>query len=661
MRLSPLLQTNPYIQSCLIDSGVIANAYRLVSFFDLPQKYIATAEIIAASIYEHLAQGHSCLPLKKLHHEIWFSGHTNANQKPDLSDTNGDKNGVAGDKGRPDDEQDKTYPGVVIANLPYFAEALEALTSQSAPYDLAIEYDSLYIRSYQSLETRIAELLREKNKLSLLPSSDGYDSVLQKLQVILPSLFPDGITNNAQALAVGNACQRMFSIINGGPGTGKTYTAARVLLALKYLTPNLKIALAAPTGKAAQRLGESIHIALEGFKEHKILGQIVQHIPQTPTTVHRLIGTGGNSKFAKYNRQNPLPYDLIMVDEVSMLDLRMSELLLLACKPQARIIWLGDSAQLPSVDVGCVLEDLVGDVLLQTSFSRSKLTADWLSDLTGTAISHSSKPNYDHVVTLFKNYRSLNHINDMANAILASDFHSLSNAYHSAQKVSPTFPDLLQEVNENEALHWNASDYADSTRRLIKQIASQFFAKIAQRKTIQEAFTLLQGLKILTPNRQGKLGVEGINTLVINTLDPKASVTEPWFKGLPIIVLQNDNPIGLNNGDTGIVWPNETGELVAYFPTSDGKYQTIQRFRLPVFQPVYAMTVHKSQGSEFANVLMVLPEQHSALCHKELLFTGVTRARQYVMLAATKSVLEKTLMTTQKRDSFLSRRIFGGT
>ena len=668
MRLTSLLQANPHIQDCLIDPGVIANAYRLVSFFDLPQQHIATAEMIAASIYAHLAKGHSCLPLKKLHNDIWFSGHTNTNHTLALNDTDvdndgvgGDKEGVGQEKGGADDEQDKLYSGVVIAKLPYFAEALAALTSQTASYHLVIEFDAIYIRSYQSLEKRIAEFLQERNKVSLVPSGDSYDYVLQKLQTILPMLFPDGVSNNAQALAVGNACQRMFSIINGGPGTGKTYTAARVLLALKYLTPNVKIALAAPTGKAAQRLGESIRTALEGFSAHEKLGQIAQDIPTTPTTVHRLIGTGGHSQFAKYNRQNPLPYDVIMVDEVSMLDLRMTELFLLACKSQARIVWLGDSAQLPSVDVGCVLEDLVGDIHLQTTFSRSKHTADWLSDLTGTAISYSPEPDYDHVITLSKNYRSLNHINDMANAILASDAPAFTKAYNSAEKISSTFADLLSTVNENKALHWTASDYVDSTRILIKQLANQLFAKIAQQPTIQEAFMLLQGLKILTPNRRGKLGVEGINALVINTLDAKASITEPWFKGLPIIILRNDNPTRLNNGDIGIVWPNEKSELVAYFPGSDSEYFTVQRFRLPVFQPVYAMTVHKSQGSEFANVLMVLPEQHNELCHKELLFTGITRARQNVMLAAKKSVLEKTLTTTQKRDSFLSARIFGGT
>lgn len=650
MTLTSLLQVNPHLQNCLNDPGVIANAYRFVSFFDLPEEYVPTAEVIAASVYDHLARGHSCLPLTRLQEDIWFSGHINTENNPTQTSDHHDTSAL----------QEKMYPGVIIANLPYFDEALSALTTASAPYHLVIEFDAIYMRSYQSLETKIAELLIEKNQVSCTSSSGNSDAVQHKLTTILPLLFPEGVINNAQALAVGNACHRMFSIINGGPGTGKTYTAARVLLALKFLSPQAKIALAAPTGKAAQRLGESIDAALEVFNYHPVLGESAQHIPKTPTTVHRLIGTGGHSKHAKYHRQNPLPFDVIMVDEVSMLDLRMTEMLLLACKPKARVIWLGDSAQLPSVDVGCVLEDLVGTIAKQTALSRSKVTADWLTALTGTCISESSKPDYDHVITLTKNYRSLNHINDMANAILAGEYSAFHQAYNSAEKISSSFVELEKMVNENQALQWHASDYTASVGQLIKQLASQYFAKIAQQNTISEALSLLQGLKILTPMRRGKLGVEDINSLVISTLDAKASVLEPWFKGLPIIVLQNDHVTRLNNGDVGIVWPNDKGELVAFFPVNDGQYRVIHRYRLPVFEPVYAMTVHKSQGSEFANVVLVLPEQHNELCHKELLFTGVTRARSHLMLAAHKPVLEKTLITSQKRDSYLSQRIFGG-
>jgi exodeoxyribonuclease V alpha subunit len=407
-----------------------------------------------------------------------------------------------------------------------------------------------------------------------------------------------------------------FSIITGGPGTGKTTMVARLLTEMVAREPELRVALAAPTGKAAARVSETMRQRLDILAAD---GATRARIPGTAQTLHRLLGyRPWNDRFER-NQDNPLGEDLVIVDEASMVDVLMMDALLRALKPGARLILVGDHNQLASVDAGDVLGALC----------RAAHAAG------------PGAPLYECVTWLTKSWRFGEHpaIGALANAILAGDPKAVMkvcvNGSHSDVQLNPPPPDtdtLLSPLLS----HLEECLGADSPAALLGA---------------------LERFRVLAPEREGRLGVEGINTAIERWLARRGHpVHERWYHGRPVLVTANDYSTGIFNGDLGVVW-REGDSVMVHFPAEGGGTRAVAPAKLPLVATAWAMTVHKSQGSEFDEVLVVLPEHESRVLGRELLYTAVTRARQAVTIFASEVAMRQAVARPAERTSGLVARL----
>ena len=396
------------------------------------------------------------------------------------------------------------------------------------------------------------------------------------------------------------AVKQSFSIITGGPGTGKTTTVVKILALLQELAEQpLHIALAAPTGKAAMRLQESI-----GFNKAALpcSETIKSHIPETVTTLHRLLGAKPPSPYFRHDATKPLVYDLVVVDEASMVDLALMSKLLDALKPGARLILLGDKDQLASVESGAVLADLT-----------------------------MALP--EHTLELKKSHRFDDTIKRLAVAV-----------------------NLQQEDVAWQILHEGNENIAMLEQDLIDYVAAQqtdYLRLIKAGAGFDEIYRAFSRFQVLCSNREGKNSVSDINYRVEQKLfgQKLINLSGLWYSGRPVMVTQNNSALHLYNGDIGICMPDkdQDGKLMVFFQRADGSVKKYLPGRLPHCETVYAMTIHKSQGSEFEEVLIVLPETINPVLTKELLYTAITRARKTVKLVADEAVFAGTVRQKVKR------------
>lgn len=479
------------------------------------------------------------------------------------------------------------------------------LEAQANPLPLVLEQNRLYLHRYWSYENRLA--MQIKAMAQITHSAEQLDAMLDRY-------FPETITEtDDQREAAKMAIRQSFSIITGGPGTGKTFTVVKILALLQELAEQpLHIALAAPTGKAAMRLQESI-----GFSKAKLpcSEAIKSRIPETVTTLHRLLGAMPPSPYFRHNADKPLVYDLVVVDEASMVDLALMSKLLDALKPGARLILLGDKDQLASVESGAVLADLAGAETLQ-----------------------------NNVYILKKSHRFGGAIKELADAV------NLQQAELAWQILSSGQDSAVQFLDEN-LVDYVAEQQADYLQ-LIK--AGAEFERIYQ------AFSRFQ---VLCSNRQGKNSVADINYRVEQKLaeQQRIDLSGLWYPGRPVMVTQNNPALNLYNGDIGICMPDNvgaglvpaqsgqpqgiapTGKLMVFFQRPDGSVKKYLPARVPHCETVFAMTIHKSQGSEFEEVLIVLPETVNPVLTKELLYTAITRAKKTIKLVAKEAVFTATV------------------
>jgi exodeoxyribonuclease V alpha subunit len=402
-------------------------------------------------------------------------------------------------------------------------------------------------------------------------------------------------------------------IISGGPGTGKTtqVTGKLAEFIAQGIAPQ-RILLAAPTGKAAMRMQESIRATRQ--REN-----ITCPMPEQASTLHRLLGFLPNRVGFRHHAHNPLPAEVVIVDEASMIDISMMTHLFEAVPPHAKLILLGDKDQLASVETGSIFRDLCsGDALAQQMLLLQ--TSYRFTDTDG--------------------------IGQLAQAIRAADEIRLLEVLESAE---------FAEVSLDES---GAGLNAEGLRE-------GWAAYVAAVKTgeLEAIFTAFNDLRILTPLRQGRQGVEALNAWVDGVMQRLLPVHEgaqrPWYVGRPVMVTQNDYRQNLFNGDIGIVLPNETGELRVWFPAgAAGEYRAVAPIRLPAHETAWAMTIHKSQGSEFTRVLLILPEADDLpLLGRELLYTAVTRAKQGIHILASRATLGKALRTVTPPSSQLQERL----
>ncbi|WP_148862731.1 exodeoxyribonuclease V subunit alpha [Marinobacter fonticola] len=562
----------------------------------------------------------------------------------------------------------------------------------SAPENLPLVRDGLrlYLRRYWRYEQTIANQIERRLQR---PSAiqDAHSADAQHLKLALDRLFGSVHANantDWQRVACANAARQGFSVITGGPGTGKTTTVVRLLAALQHVAMNrqddarqLIIRLAAPTGKAAARLNESIagavgSLKLDAFGDREALRQAIL---TDVTTLHRLMGSIPGSRQFRHNRNNPLLLDVLVVDEASMVDVEMMAQVLDALPENAQLVLLGDKDQLASVDAGAVL----GDLCQRAAEGRYQAqTIAWLEAISGCRIDRQFADDegttLDQSITLLRHsYRfdAQSGIGQLAQAV--------NQAGTAHQTLSPEAVSALFEAGYTDIsrllLPPRDADTAIS-RHCIDGGARQFPGAGEGRhigvKTIEPPVGYAHYLETMNANeptvgasqdaldqwarqvlkahnqfqvlcalRKGPFGVAGLNQSIAHALHTRRLIqaTEGWYAGRPVLVTRNDYSVGLMNGDIGIAlaipMAADDGQgtrqmLRVAFPANDGsgRIKWVLPSRLHAVETVYAMTVHKSQGSEFIHTCLVLPDRINPVLTRELVYTGITRARHWFSL-----------------------------
>ncbi len=508
------------------------------------------------------------------------------------------------------------------------------------PSALVLEGTRLYLYRYHAAEQRLARAVRTR-----IDASGAHDGPTAATVSLFRTLFPriGEAGTDWQAVSAASALGHRLSIITGGPGTGKTTTAAKILALLLQREPTLRIAIAAPTGKAAARLAESITISAT---TSEIDDAIRNRLPREGRTLHRLLGYQPWDDCYARNAGNPLADDVIVVDEASMVDLLMMDALFAALRPGARIILLGDPDQLASVDTGYVLGDLchAADVCGDT---HGVALASLYAELSGEHIPSSAAaiPLRDAVVRLRRSYRFEAHpgIGALADAVQSGD-------------ASKTIAVL------DDGAHGDVSrcDFVESLDALLAPILPSI-ERYLSASTPNDALRALGEFRVLCTVREGAHGVTGLNQAIEWWLRERGVPTHArWYDGRPVLVTANDPANGLFNGDVGVTFTADDGRRLVYFPDSAGGVRSVSPARLPEHETAWAITVHKSQGSEFAHVLLILPGDDAAVLTRELLYTAVTRARESVRIVGSVSAIEAAVHRSTTRASGLAERVLAG-
>ncbi len=444
-------------------------------------------------------------------------------------------------------------------------------------------------------ETRLAE------RLASLAATPDPIADPASLAATFAALFPDADASDRQAVAAAGALRHRLAVVAGGPGTGKTTTVVRMLALLAAARPGLRVALAAPTGKAANRLAESVIAGAATLPEALAAG-----LPTTATTLHRLLDFSPSRRAMGRDASRPIPADVVVVDEASMIDLGLFAGLAAALRPDARLILLGDRDQLPSVDAGAVFGD-VCTVADEAGAERAGRLLGLLRRARGArrarallSARRSRRPPRKDV-----SVRSGSGLGALARALRDGDAAAVRSALADAADVAlEADGDAWAHVRDHAVALVEAPDPAEALRR-----AAAF--------------------RLLAPTRGGRRGVHALNRLVEARLVAEGHATPgTWMHGRPVLVTRNDHDRGLYNGDVGVVWARDAAPVVVF--EGAGGLREIPVGGLPEHETAWATTVHKSQGSEFDRVVVVLPEAGTAQAERltrELAYTAVTRAR----------------------------------
>ncbi|PCE27266.1 AAA family ATPase, partial [Burkholderia ubonensis] len=610
-------------------------------------------------------------------------------------------------------------------------------------------HDRLYLARYFAYERRLAEALVAQAGAVAADDAPAPDVLRERLARYFG---PASGETDWQRVAAIVALTGRVTIVSGGPGTGKTTTVVGVLACLLDAHPGLRIALAAPTGKAAQRMQEALHA-----RAGDLPPELAARLPNTSYTLHRLLGGGGAAGF-RHHRDNPLPYDLIVVDEASMIDVALAAHLLDALAPGARLVLLGDKDQLAAVEAGAVFAELsarpsfsaaararIAQALGidEAAFVAALPTPDEAEpDAAMAAVAVARTPvappsAAPRQASLFDDEppaavapapadEAVGDTDDAPAWIEADELVWLDAAAlppldaGAAQRVAAMIPVAPEDAGAVEAaapapladcvvwlernyrfgldspigrlslairrgavqealdalpasdaaaasFHEDAGDALAATT--VERLARRFSAYL---DALQDAlaaaapdplplFDALNRFRILCATRGGARGAEHVNALVASHVRRAArvplAVGAHWFTGRPIMVTRNDYALGLFNGDIGIALPDAQGVLRVWFKRADGTARAVSPAALPPHETAFALTVHKSQGSEFDEAALVLPAAFGRVLTRELVYTAVTRARTRVQVIGARRVLAQAIATRTQRDSGLSARI----
>ena len=605
---------------------LLKQAQELQMFRPLDVRFAALTEgssparrLAAACLSAGTGEGHVCLPLSLLSPASLFSGRQLA-----LAETLWQ----AAEAPQSEEEWLSLLAG------------WDAVSDGSHSTPLVLAHRKLYLHRMWLYEKQVARFFSA--------GMSGAPADTARIRQVLDELFGEE-GNNWQKVAAAVALTRQYSVISGGPGTGKTTTVARLLAALLMLTPDrLRIRMAAPTGKAAARLTESLGNALQALP---VSDTLKARFPQEATTLHRLLGAQPATRRLRYHAGNPLHLDVLVVDEASMVDLSMMASLINALPPEARVIFLGDRDQLASVEAGAVL----GDLCRSAEFGYSPARAAELSALTGADISGNEAAHApevrDSLCLLQQSYRfsASSGIGQLAAAVNLGDLSRLAVLRR-------------QDFRDIVICPLDSAEQWQSMLNDISQGYADVIGMVNNNAPPAEVLNTFSRYQLLCALREGPFGVSGLNQRIEQRLRqqqrlPAASGSGNLYAGRPVMITRNDNTLGLFNGDIGIIMYDETQQLKAHFMLPDGNVKAVHPSRLPPHDTAWAMTVHKSQGSEFDHTALVLPAQYSPVLSRELVYTAITRARKQLTIYSDEAVFTRAIQSRTRRRSGLSDQL----
>jgi exodeoxyribonuclease V alpha subunit len=532
-------------------------------------------------------------------------------------------------------------------------------TPQGECQPLMMNGSKIYLQRYFQYETEILEQIAafvKEEECSL----DEKRALLISQKEFIKKLFdgntyPEGLSLaervNWPLVASLSAIQKNISIITGGPGTGKTTTVAKLLAILFRGSCDLKVALAAPTGKAAARMKESLSQAKDYLPD--LSDEIKERFEgMEAKTIHRLLGYVHNSPYFRYNKTNPLLYDVIIVDESSMISASLMSKLLMAVSPSSRIILLGDKNQLASVEAGSILGDIclsLGDEMNTFKPESAAFINDFMPDeasqIPADFIRAEPSTNVlsEHIVELKRSHRFKGNegIGLFSKALIQGsvseqDYHDSANCQGEYVKVD--------ETEQSQQMY----DFMLRYQSYIEE------------EDIIQALQKINDIRFLCAVHEGRYGVKHYNRLIERFLKEKNLLTPStsYYENQPIIITSNDYALGLFNGDVGIIRKDEEGIYKAWFENIDGTLKQVLPGFISSYETVFAMTIHKSQGSEFKAVAVILPkDENLASLTRELLYTGITRGKKEVIVFGKKAVIDACAERKVERASGLTERI----
>ncbi|VFP88846.1 RecBCD enzyme subunit RecD [Candidatus Erwinia haradaeae] len=573
--------------------------------------------LAAALVSRASGEGNVCLPLSQIHPEFFFYGLN----------------------------QDLAQAIWHAVNMPEDVESLlfmySAVSDGRRSCPLVIQNKRLYLHRMWKSEQLVLNFIKYQSYIANLEEN--------KISEILDLYFGYN-SSDWQKIAAAVAITSKISVISGGPGTGKTTTVAKILASLIKLSllPQ-RIKVAAPTGKAASRLTEELGLALRNLRLDL---HMLESFPLEATTLHSLLGATMHSQYMYYNSDNMLPLDVLVVDESSMIDLSMFDHMISALPSKARVIFLGDHNQISSVEAGTVFSDIC--YINNNKYSPSR--AAQLSRLTGCNVMACEDSNDSSVgnmiCLLHKNYRFK----------IESGIGQLSEAVNSGnirlvEKIlRGNFCDICFCTMNSDA------DYRDMLKISVEGYRN-YFKVLKEGADPDKVLDYFKRFQVLCVLREGGFGVLGLNKSIENMLYLEGLINHEmflnhfWYDGRPVIILRNSKELKLSNGDIGIAIKDKRKQLRVWFVLYNGDIVSIDPARLPLHQTAFVMTVHRSQGSEFEHVLLVLPTKFMPILTRQLFYTGITRAKKRLIIYANQSVLRDIIRMSMNRQSGLIDRI----
>lgn len=505
----------------------------------------------------------------------------------------------------------------------------------------------LYLRRYWEYERRLIAAVKTMTTTKVtIP--------FERLRWALSLMFPEQVQGDphGQILAAFAATRRRLCIVTGAPGTGKTHTVIRILavLALCYPQTCRRIVMAAPTGKAADRLRKAVS---EKWGDLPLPSDVAAVIPRETFTLHRLLGAVPHSSRPRFRADNPLRADVVVIDEASMVDLALFSRLVQALEMNTHLIVLGDKDQLASVEAGAVLGDLCntgGDLSHSETFRRDFRMVTG-REIPGAASEGPGVELGDCIVELTENYRFPG----------SGGIAQASRLINEGQGEEAL---RLMRGKTWEDVAWEDLPTPEGLGAAMEPWVIDHYGPLVKMRNPEEALVALEGGRILGVFREGPFGVRRLNSLVAEILYRRGLLRPtfpPWYHGRPVMITENDYTLGLFNGNLGlaIMGEHHGGKLRVFFPGEADTLRSFLPLGLPRHETAYAITVHKSQGSEFDDVLIILPDEDHPLLTRELIYTALTRAKKRCLILGRAQVFCEAVAKRIRRASGLREGLWG--